>query len=435
MFSGAILAGKDNLEDTTFSDSNKAASENANIFDNSPNSTDSSSLKDSFSSNSTHNSTNPINPSTQTTSTTPSTSSTSSTLDSKYSDKQIPDATEINISNEEILNSLIFEFVPNASLPKNLRTGYSYKKKLDSTDILKFNDIPDFTGLEDLDAAASGQFTEKTLQNVVNYINEEQKQIRSEKALKTKTADNTLGTAALNALDNTADKTASNPAAMLKKIIVVDLRKEFHIYINGIPVTFYHSRYNTFNWNKTPEEILNKEKELVSSLKQKKEIKVHRLKKYKDHVEYIKPEILTINTVETEVELVSKYNIEHAHFYVRDFRRPDDTQIDAFVSFVKSLSDDTFLYFHCRGGRGRTTTFMTLYDIIKNSDKVGLDDIIQRQKFIGGALLSELPIQKPHKHKVYMERLEFINMFYEYVVDPSGFQEKNWSSWLRLRNY
>ena len=41
-------------------------------------------------------------------------------------------------------------------------------------------------------------------------------------------------------------------------------------------------------------------------------------------------------------------------------------------------------HFHCKEGIGRTTTFMIMYDIMKNYKEVSLNDIIKRQYLPSG---------------------------------------------------
>ena len=50
-----------------------------------------------------------------------------------------------------------------------------------------------------------------------------------------------------------------------------------------------------------------------------------------------------------------------------------------FVQLVNSELKDNWLHFHCKQGIGRTTTFMIMYDIMKNAKEVSLDDIVKRQ--------------------------------------------------------
>ena len=68
------------------------------------------------------------------------------------------------IDNEQILNSLIIETDISEEFPKNFRATTFYQQK---TDIAY---IPNLTGFESLRAAASGQFSESSLQNALKHL-------------------------------------------------------------------------------------------------------------------------------------------------------------------------------------------------------------------------------------------------------------------------
>ena len=50
----------------------------------------------------------------------------------------------------------------------------------------------------------------------------------------------------------------------------------------------------------------------------------------------------------------------------------DLSYMDDLVAFFENLPEDAIVYFHCIHGKGRTTTFLTLFDIFKNAkNKIG----------------------------------------------------------------
>ena len=58
--------------------------------------------------------------------------------------------------------------------------------------------------------------------------------------------------------------------------------------------------------------------------------------------------------------------------------------VNYFMDIVKNNPENTWFHFHCKAGVGRTTTFMIMYDIIKNGNEVSLHDIIGRQLLLSG---------------------------------------------------
>jgi len=167
-----------------------------------------------------------------------------------------------------------------------------------------------------------------------------------------------------------------------RKVIIVDLRQEFHGILNNMCIGWENIRNNP-NAGKTQEEILLQEKELLDKVKEEKEVTINNMIKKTDASGTVTREFIKIpvhvESVMTEEELVTGYNYGYYRITVTDGYRPDDKQVDNFITFYKNLSPDTWLHFHCKAGRGRTTTFMTMYDMMRNYDKAGRDDIIKRQ--------------------------------------------------------
>lgn len=113
---------------------------------------------------------------------------------------------------------------------------------------------------------------------------------------------------------------------------------------------------------------------------------------------------------------------------VTDKEKPSDDMVDYFVQFVQSLPQNTWVHFHCEEGLGRTTTFMAMYDIMKNAKKVNLEDIMNRQVLIGGQDLLDNKINTSTNAK---ERAEFIKKFYEYSLQNNNNFKITWSQWLK----
>lgn len=112
---------------------------------------------------------------------------------------------------------------------------------------------------------------------------------------------------------------------------------------------------------------------------------------------------------------MKKLGLEYIRLPVRDHWKPADEIIDQFVCFVKALPKDAWVHFHCHGGSGRTTTFLVMYDIIRNGPHVNLKDIEDWLNV--GAL----------------KRLDIIEKFYLYVQDPDGYLSRSWTEWLNLK--
>lgn len=130
------------------------------------------------------------------------------------------------------------------------------------------------------------------------------------------------------------------------------------------------------------------------------------------------------------VEAVS--NVSYLRLPTTDHCRPRDSEVDQFVAFEAGLSSNMWLHFHCRAGDGRTTVFMAMHDIMRNAPTDSLQTILARQVSIGGIDLSALPSnQDPFSYPFSIERVEFMQQFYNYVVQQKGGGYKlTWSDWV-----
>lgn len=78
------------------------------------------------------------------------------------------------------------------------------------------------------------------------------------------------------------------------------------------------------------------------------------------------------------------------------------------IHIVEDTPNNTSLpiHFHCKAGIGRTTTFMIMYDIIKNYQHISLNDIIKRQ-----VVLSKMD-EKNSQDFYTGEHFKFLEKFY-----------------------
>lgn len=200
-----------------------------------------------------------------------------------------------------------------------------------------------------------------------------------------------------------------------EKIIIVDLRRESHGLINGRAVS-WREQFDKSNANKKDSEILRDEKLRLNLLKKDQQILINQIvKKDKKNgwYEKVSPQIVDVKEVATEEELAKKNGFEYKRFAVQDHAAPDQKQFLELVKFIKSLPQDKKIYVHCAAGKGRTTSFLTLYDIIKNGDKVTLEEILERQHKAGGSRLDKINEDEKWRENLAQEKLEMIKKFYE----------------------
>lgn len=220
-----------------------------------------------------------------------------------------------------------------------------------------------------------------------------------------------------------------------KDIWVVDLRQESHGFIDGLPVSWVSDR-NAANVNKSATEIARQERALLDALRLQKSVNVYTLKKLKDgKVTVTDPTVMIPESVETEQQLVTGFGAKYERLYVLDHNKPSDAEVDNFIAFVKyKVKDNDWLHFHCRGGNGRASTFITMYDILRHGQELTFIEILRRQESLGGIRLDAMPTSpnKLWKADSARDRYVFLCEFYNYVTDKNGYQTRSWSDWKKL---
>jgi hypothetical protein len=211
-----------------------------------------------------------------------------------------------------------------------------------------------------------------------------------------------------------------------KPTYLFDLRQESHGFLNGNAVSWY-GKNNWDNLDKNLIQIMQIENSLLKGLIPSQDTLVFTVKPNKNPIE-IKP-----YKVENEQQLASKYHINYIRIPVPDHRRPNDDQVEQFVQIISRIPQDKWLYFHCKGGKGRTTSFMAMVDMIYNAKNKTFEEILTRQQQLGGANLLYLDPSKPLNNYA-AERLAFLNTFYQYCVQNKDGFKTGWKEWLKGRH-
>ena len=139
----------------------------------------------------------------------------------------------------------------------------------------------------------------------------------------------------------------------------------------------------------------------------------------------------------TERQIAQGVGCGYIRIPTTDHVRPRDSEVDRFVDFDTTLAPGVWLHFHCRGGDGRTTTFLAMHDIIHNAPQVTVNDILVRQYLLGGVNLYKPPDDSTsYQYPFAVEREKFIRDFYDYVyaAKPGGF-ELSWSAWVAHKTH
>ena len=205
------------------------------------------------------------------------------------------------------------------------------------------------------------------------------------------------------------------------KIVIIDLREESHFFANGIPfnITDKHenpSKDYTFPNEQKIQRELVAEKSIVLEprkldidrhgnwKKAKGKTKETLHKKYSRKLN--KPVHLNGPIIKTEAEICKNYGVQYWRMPLTDHYPPEKAAIGEFIKFVSSLPKDTWIHIHCRGGEGRTTTFLSILEMMRFKNH-SLYNVLTRQHQVGGKDLLKMPSQVERQQAV-RDRLDVI---------------------------
>jgi Inositol hexakisphosphate len=267
------------------------------------------------------------------------------------------------------------------ALPRNFRT---------TNDPLKTNkgETPSTIGLNDLRASGSGEFTPEGLKLLL--------------------------------------------ARTRGPVTVFDLRQETHIFVNDLPVSWYATR-DWANVGRSQSAIEADEAARVESLKPGSQIVIRSGGPVKKgNADSATPKRVRVKSASTERDVVGGAGESYVRITVTDHTRPLDDEVDRFVLAVRALPENAWAHFHCEAGRGRTTTFMVLYDMLRNANRVSLENIVQRQKILGYDYDVLQPLEPGDWRTPYTnDRIAFVRAFYDYARANANGRPQLWSEWLQ----
>ena len=277
---------------------------------------------------------------------------------------------------------LVWDVAPGqpAALPRNFRT---------TSDPLKpsTEKAPDLTGLADLHAAGSGAFSAGEFKVAL--------------------------------------------ARMGGPVTVFDLRQESHVFVNGGPISWFATN-DWANVGRSHEEIVGDEARREGGMAPGEKLALCDDNAVKAPDKAATPVELVVENASTEEEVVKALGGKYVRLTITDHVRPDDAEVDRFIEAVRALPAGGWVYFHCRAGKGRTTTFLALYDMLSNAGRVSVEDIARRQELLGEDLDVLRPAASGSWKVPYTEdRMAFVRAFHDYAQANPGGRPQLWSEWLR----
>jgi len=224
-----------------------------------------------------------------------------------------------------------------------------------------------------------------------------------------------------------------------QKITVIDLRRESHSWINGLPYYWLSSPDHLFNFcvdcynnGKTVTQIEKDEMRRAAKLMDSCYAIVFDFSQgqYPFVPTATAKTIAIEHAVLTEKDLVMLAGLEYLRLPISDDHAPSWSVIDQLVNYYLSHPNN-WLHVHCNEGRGRTTTILAMLDMLYNAKTVDFNSIILRQKLIGagGADLFNVNAEESGIHDEFVYRLELLKNFYRYCKENTDNFNTPFSVW------
>lgn len=212
-------------------------------------------------------------------------------------------------------------------------------------------------------------------------------------------------------------------------LMIFDLRQEDHGFLNGNAISWYGIN-NQANLGKTGQQIEQDQFQRLNVLQNLPSTTLYQIasKGSDGSITSARPYTMTVNNVFAESDLTRAYSFGYTRIYVTDHMRPTDSQVDRFLTAYQALPASTWIYVHCRGGKGRTTTFLAMIDMLRNGKNVSFDDIIKRQAALGSTDLSKPFPATDINAQAALDRYQFLQDFYTYSTKAPA--KMLWSAWL-----
>jgi predicted protein tyrosine phosphatase len=213
-------------------------------------------------------------------------------------------------------------------------------------------------------------------------------------------------------------------------LTVLDLREESHAIVNGLPVTL-RGPMDWANAGLPKAEGSARESAMITKLKRTESVTLVDANYVKGKKSEPQTTELRNLHVQSEQEVVTAGNATYRRVAITDHNRPSPEVTDELVDIMRHcLQENEAIVVHCNGGRGRTTTAMTMVDMLKNARNYSAQTIIERMaKLSYDYNMTDLDRVSAIKRPFLQDRLKFLHAFHDYAYNNPGGLPLNWTEW------
>jgi hypothetical protein len=212
----------------------------------------------------------------------------------------------------------------------------------------------------------------------------------------------------------------------VRRLLIVDLRQESHVFLDGRAVSWCADK----DWSNVGQPtawIVRDEQCQLEKLAIAPDPLVYAVRKDAGgDIGVIGTAPLRVTRAETEEMVVAKLQGRLAVAYLRlpvtDHCAPEADALRTFLKTLGNVTATTWVHFHCHGGDGRTTTFLSMYDMLSVAKArppiawpPDLEYFRNRQLQLFPYDLRPNPTTKPWKAPLSEVRWRWLESFREYV--------------------
>lgn len=214
-------------------------------------------------------------------------------------------------------------------------------------------------------------------------------------------------------------------------LLVVDLRKESHGFVNGAAISWYAET----NWGTaalSDDDALAVERLRLRMVAEASTVRIGSV----DAVKHDRPSTLLEwqpRDVLQEQEAFGLADAHHVRLPVVDHCGPSDHVLDRFIELVRGRSATAHLHLHCRGGKGRTATFLAVLDMLHHAAHLPLGTILARQARFCGYDLAKEADPESRKAPFIRARFDLLQRFHAYVRANPLASGARWTDWAAER--
>jgi len=206
-----------------------------------------------------------------------------------------------------------------------------------------------------------------------------------------------------------------------RDVHIIDLRAEPHGLVNRAAITWAPAEGET----STPSPQATESRWLKQAMDQRTvPVKFYAPGSFADPAAWQAIDLVfDVRTTATPARMIAEARFSYHRIAFQDGSLPTAAVLDQFIRTMTKLPEGAWAHLHCDTGGYRTSLCYAMWDMMKNFSSLTADQIVERQRRLGGVDLTRTP-----------EVRQFMEEFFQYCHSAGPEFKTSWSSWFRRRS-